>query len=151
RNGSRADAWLAEWVPRGAIVSTDYRTHASPLNSICRFLPDWRPGVTEKSSRHDRDPVTVRQGQGLGLIYDDRLSRFNGETTAARPMNRFSRVTADRRHIESHVLLWLGNLDHDETAARAKLAGSNNGAVRPLDGFYGQDGAFANRDGLTHI
>ena len=58
---------------------------------------------------------------------------------------------ADRRHVEPHVLLGLGDLDEGPAARPAELAGALDAAVGPLDRLDGQGGLLLDGDRLADV
>src|ERR1022692_525725 len=95
---------------------------------LATLLHSRRPG-------HNRDPIAIRQGDGLLLIDHDGLVRLDGQHTRPRFAHRLDRRAADRRHIEAHVLPRLGDLHDDDAAARTKLARAQDRPVGPFDRF----------------
>ena len=72
--------------------------------------------------------------------------------TRAPALCRFSMVgRADRRHVEPHVLLGLGDLDEGPAAGPAEQAGALDAAVGPLDGLDGQGGLLLDGDRLADV
>ena len=101
--------------------------------------------------RHDGHPVTVGQGHRLFLIDHDGLAGLDGQHAAAGLVQRFDGVAPDRRHVEAHVLLRLGHLDHGETAGAAQLAGAGDGPVGPFDGLHRKDRALLDGHALADV
>ncbi len=54
-------------------------------------------------------------------------------------------------HVESHVLLRLGHLDHGEAAGRTEPAGAADALVGALDGFDRQRGLVLDGHALAHV
>ena len=99
----------------------------------------------------DRDPQAVGQLDHFLLVQEDGHFAFDREDPAAGLAHRLDRVDADRRHVEPHVLLRLGNLDDGEAAAAAQGPRSPDGRVGPLNGFQRDDRHVVDDDRLTDV
>ena len=71
-------------------------------------------------------------------IHHDRLAGFNCQALAAGGDQRLNRANANRRNVEPHVLLRLGDFDDRKPALRAKLASPADTGVGTFNRFNGQ-------------
>ena len=79
--------------------------------------------------------------------------RWASKTSAVAPGvdHGFNGGRPDDRHVKSHILPGLADLDDGKIFPPCQRAGPPDGRIRPLHGFYGNDGAIPNYDGLADI
>ena len=66
-------------------------------------------------------------------------------------MQRFHGSLTNGRHIETHVLVWLGNFDQRHAATFAQLSRPRDTGVGTFDGFYRDHGSIFYNDALANI
>ena len=121
---------------------------AKPLDEVVRTRSTVHlPGL----KRHDGQPITIRQGDNVGLVNHDRLAGLDRQHPRPGLVQVLDRVDADGGHVEPHVLLGFGDLDQGPTTRPAKLAGSLDAAVGAFDRLDGDRRALLDRHGLTDV
>ena len=76
---------------------------------------------------------------------------FDRENARTSRDHRPQRSHADGRHVESHVLLRLGDLHDREAALVTKLTRAMDAGVGAFDRFDGQHGAVLDADALADV
>ena len=89
-------------------------------------------GDLGRGNGHQSQAMASGELDDLGFVHDDGLAGFHGQDFAARFDQRSDGAQADRRHVESHVLLRFGDFHDRESALRTELAGATNALRRFL-------------------
>ncbi len=142
----------ARWPETGLSRRCDVKKVLQTRLWIVARVPDLTQcicGPLRLTHRDDAQSVAVRQRDHLGLVEQDRPAGLDRQDAGPGLVQVFDRRDADRRHVEPHVLLGLGDLDQRPAAGPAELAGAFDAAVGSLDGLDGQRGLFLDGDRLA--
>src|SRR5258706_9539808 len=99
----------------------------------------------------DGDAVTLGELDDLWFFENDRLARLEDHAGGASGAEFFNRRSADRRHIETHVLILVGDLDAGPAAGFAERAGALDHGIRAFKGFDGDHLQVQHGDGLADV
>ncbi len=97
-----------------------------------------------------RNAVTVGESERLGFVKYQGLSRGYRNALGTRGGHRLDGRHADHRHVKTHILIGLGDLDHRQFAFR-KLTGTADRRVGAFHSFDGDTGFSAHNDRLAEV
>src|SRR5436190_23791925 len=95
--------------------------------------------------------MPISQSNKLAPVKEESLRRSNVNRSSPGALHMLDGRDSDHRHIESHILIRLGNLHNYEGFSTSHFSCAKNDSISSFHGFDRNYGAILHRDCLTKI